>query len=175
MLVELVRCEMSSAFDEAADDWELKDYSAIAAANGLPTGDPDQYDIDDDDGDDNLSDCSIGEQEEASIELFNYLVQLKFSGILSAKHVCIIAYWAKEAGLSGRAAKLAASPEGKNFSRAFDRATGMNTHMKADLYEFQVPGSEPASLSRVPVNMCTTFVFKELAAEVVRSPISPTV
>ena len=100
-------------------------------------------------------------------------MQLKFSGILSAKHVGIIAFWAKEAGLSGRAAKLAANPESKNFSRTFDRATGMIFHMNADLYEFQVPGSEPASLSCSPVNMCSTFVYKELAAEIVTIPDFP--
>ena len=62
----------------------------------------------------------------AQEELFNVLVELKLVGKLSAKNCCIIAFWAKHAGASGPATKLAVKPNAQSgkFSDKFDAVVG---------------------------------------------------
>ena len=98
-----------SSWEVGASSWEDREY-------------PDVCDVEDDDSED---DHEVS-MEDASEYFFDYLVQLKMTGILNAKQVCSISHWAKLAGLQGKGAELALSPgvKGGNFSRKFDRVWG---------------------------------------------------
>ena len=48
--------------------------------------------------------------EEASQELFNYLVDLKLTGYLSARQTCLLAWWASKAGVGGMVKKSVHHP-----------------------------------------------------------------
>ena len=66
-------------------------------------------------------------QEVAGQTLYEYLLELKQTGALSAQAVCQLAYWAANAGAQGRVSKLGKAPGDPNtgnYSRHYDIAAG---------------------------------------------------
>ena len=82
--------------------------------------------------------------EEAEQQLFDFTVDLKRTGTISAKQACVWAFWAQKAGAKGPIEKLAESPEesptkaGSRFSKKFDRVTGDDV-TDDNFYELKVP------------------------------------
>jgi len=77
--------------------------------------------------DDRMSDDEACTSEDAAEELLRYLCDLKRQGVLRAKHVCIISYWATKAGCPAPLNKMAKEP-GKQtgkYSAHFDAVLGL--------------------------------------------------
>ncbi len=79
--------------------------------------------------------------EEAGEELASMLIGLKHSGVLSAKQVCLLSFWASKAGACGQVAELKFRPDDPStghYSRHFDLAAG--TRLDDDMfYEVLMP------------------------------------
>eukprot|EP00969_Alexandrium_andersonii_P082927 3657644-Alexandrium_andersonii.AAC.1 len=86
--------------------WEDSAPSRVAA--GGEDGEPLSYD--------NVS------REEAGLELYNFIVDLKIRGLITAKSACILAFWSSRAGAEGPVGALARRPDlaSGHFSRHFD-------------------------------------------------------
>ena len=78
------------------------------------------------------------------------LIELKMRGTLTAKHVCVLAYWAKGAGVVSPGSDLAMHPKctGGRFSAHFDHVTGMDEGIKGDWFSVPVPSYSQCDLSR---------------------------
>ena len=90
---------------------------------------------------------------------------LKLSGTLSAKSACLLSHWAKQGGMTGLGATLAAFPgwEGGNYSAHFDKVTGLSEEMSSSaFYTLQMPTSQRWSASRAIVPMCANLVHQRL-------------
>ena len=83
-------------------------------SHGGEPGSDDEYDPDD------LS------PDEAALELFNYIVELKHLGVLKANHACVLSYWAFRAGAQGPVRELKKKPglASGNYSKHFDKILG---------------------------------------------------
>ena len=68
--------------------------------------------------------------EVAGEELMSLLASLKLGGILSAKQVCIIAFWASRAGATGNVHKLGLRPDAQSGKcpQRFDKVFGAPPH-----------------------------------------------
>ena len=69
----------------------------------------------------------------AADELLSCLVSLKENGILSAKHVCTLAYWASHAGAKGEHIdKLGLRPDQNSgrYSSHYDKWAGVDIHQQ---------------------------------------------
>ena len=90
--------------------------------------------------------------EEAEQHLFDFTVDLKRTGTISAKQACTWAFWATKAGAKGPIEELAESPEGSptkaesRFSKKFDRVTGDDV-TDDNFYELEVPSHVRATAS----------------------------
>ena len=135
----------SSAGVKRRSDWEDRVYRQ---ADEAPGG-----------GGHGLSDDDDGEltPDECSAEFFDYLVELKLKGVVTAKMVCILAFWAKGASMTGKGCDLACSPvnQGGSFSRHFDKVMGFGKVMGEGLYELAVPGTNRSVLGRSVIQPCT--------------------
>lgn len=62
----------------------------------------------------------------AESEFYSLLVELKLTGVLTAKQCCIIAFWATKAGARGDANRLSVKPSAQSgkFSHRFDAVVG---------------------------------------------------
>ena len=78
-------------------------------------------------------------REEAAEQLGNYIVFLKRSAVLSAKQACVLAFWAKAAGVEGLVEQLAVPPDGDHFSRKFDTAARADVEGSCERYEVTMP------------------------------------
>ena len=107
-------------------------------------------------------------QSEASQELADFLVYLKLKGKLSARDICVIAYWGKLAGLVGAAAELAKSPDAQSgkYQAHLDKVLKINDAIVDDEYILRVPGYDKYGLTReiqpVPVLPCHEALQSEL-------------
>lgn len=88
----------------------------------------------------------LGESElsrqEAGLELFNYIVHLKTSNLIAAKHACILSWWAWKSGVAGPVKDLAMSPEttqSGHFSRHYDLVSRCKPSEAEDWYKLPVP------------------------------------
>ena len=89
----------SSSWSVRQSPWELRDYSRL---DGSVAGGAE---------DDSGSDLEACTAAEASEQFFDYLVELKLQGTLSAKHCCELSFWATKAGMTGKGTTLAYKPE----------------------------------------------------------------
>ena len=66
----------------------------------------------------------------AGEELTHMLTELKTAGVLSAKQVCILAFWAAKAGACGEACNMAVRPDQASgeYSKRFDKWAGVSLH-----------------------------------------------
>ena len=95
-------------------------------------------------------------QEEAAEELANLIIELKLSGILSARNACIVCFWAARAGVEGRVAALAKRPDttASNCSRHFHRVAGCELKCE-NTYDVLAPGHSRAAASRITFPIAT--------------------
>lgn len=98
------------------------------------------------------SDSDLGEDvynEEAGRFLTAFLLSQHFAGKLSAKSLCIIAWWASRAGAKGSVADFALNPKstGGHFQRKVDTVCGVSLK-KHKFYEVSVPSHSRADYSR---------------------------
>ena len=83
----------------------------------------------------------------ASARFRDILVELKLAGKLSAKHCCLLSYWAEKGGMAPPPdGSLAKSPKSKKpkdqtgaFSKKFDKVLGMTAKMKDKWYVVRAP------------------------------------
>ena len=87
-------------------------------------------------------------QCEAGAELADLLLNLHVEGSLSAKHTCLIAHWAREAGAKGPIGDLAFRPNAPSghYQRHVDSAMGLSKGK--GLYTVAVPGHTKHSCNR---------------------------
>ena len=87
--------------------------------------------------------------------------------MLSAKAVCILSYWAKLGGLAEAGTKLSLDPQntGGNYSKHFDKVTGIQDLSSEYTYKFESPGLDRATMSREVLPGVATYVYKDLAAD----------
>ena len=81
--------------------------------------------------------------------MFDFLVDLKLKGVLTARQACILAFWAKGAGMTGKGSLLAHSPQdqGGNLSKKFDR-TVCHEERPEGLSDLMVLGHDRSVLGR---------------------------
>ena len=142
----------------ARSSWESRDYSHLDPVGAT--------------GDEGPPDDGLSAEEEASECFFDMLVQLKMTNVLSAKHVCIIAHWAKLAGLRGKGSELALAPTrtGGAFSAHFDKVLGLGEAMQRPGYTVDVPMHSKHDAGRVVRPLAVTPVHEAIAAEVAETP-----
>jgi hypothetical protein len=136
-----------------ASSWESRDYSFLLGA--VAPADSDDSDIED------LSEA------ESSAEFMNFLVHLKMTGVLAAKAVCILSFWAKRGGLISPGDALALSPHrtGGAFSAHFDKVIGIDVAMRENWYMLDVPGHSKHDVSRCIKKVAVKPAHESLADE----------
>ena len=105
------------------------------------------------------------------MEFFNLLVKLKMAGTLSAKHACILAFWAKGVGMTGVGASLALSPRrtGGYFSTHFDETVGVQM-APSSFYSLAVPGHDTCTASRTDIPYAAVLPHEALEEELAQDP-----
>ena len=108
--------------------------------------------------------------EVAEVELFDMLVYLKLTYVLSAKQCCVLAFWASKSGSSGGVQKLAVKPDAQSgkFSKRFDDAVGSKPNDSSDLYSVSVGRRVRYDATRVfdaiPICLPHECLVKELSS-----------
>jgi hypothetical protein len=152
---------MSSDWHEPREDWEFRSYADVPDV-------PDRGDSDDG------ADTDIDEldQSECATEFFNLLVSMKMSGNMSAKHVCVLSFWAQRGGLAISGSKLALNPNrtGGAFSEHFDHVVGVSTHLSSEFYKLAIPGHERCTLGRTTVDHSAVLGHQAIAEEIANIP-----
>ena len=99
--------------------------------------------------------------------IFDLLVQLKMDGKLPARTVCILSYWAREAGIQGPGASLAMAPTrtGGAFSVHFDKVVGLDGYLNSDFYSVDVPTHNKHDLARSVKPIAVNPAHEALAEE----------
>ena len=110
-----------------ADPWSAQPWEGVSRSG---------WASDEDTAEPSFDDVS---KEEAEEQLALFLVFLKRSGILSAKQVCIIAFWSQKAGVKGLVEAMTVEPNGAHFSRTFDKAVAPTESGVIDKYDLKVP------------------------------------
>jgi hypothetical protein len=105
---------------------------------------------------------------EAGAEFMSILLDLKASGKLSARDICVLAFYAKHAGLDSPATKLALGPHSPtgHYQRHIDRVLGLNTRLVEDEYLLPVPSFDKHALSRIVVDCPALPPHESLEAEI---------
>lgn len=151
----IVLLKMSSSAWRGEYSWEERNYDD---ANS------DESDSGDDDANLTIEQCSE--------EFMNLLVHLKLTGVLSAYQACILSHWAKRGGLRDPGAKLALAPGQSmgNYSKHFDKATGLSAEMAGEFYRFSMPGILRHTPGRTPLDCSGNLVYKGIQEEVQATP-----
>ena len=133
-----------------ASSWETRDYSYLARDN-----------VGGEESDGEVTQCDAGKL------FFDMLVQLKMQGQLSAKHVCVLSHWAKLAGIASPGDALALEPTrtGGAFSAHFDRVVGLDSLLKQDWYQVQIPCHSRHSAARTSFSLAVKPAFESVADE----------
>ena len=127
--------------------------------------------LDDDDGDeiDSDDDTDLNAAKASSLFL-SLLIYLKMTGKLSAKHVCILSFYAQAAGLTGEGGNLAMPPNrtGGNYSAHFDKQTGMAGNLSKDVYNLDMATRQKWALGRsvtnFPIALFHLFLIEQVAS-----------
>ena len=124
-------------------------------------------------GADASSDSDEGELSppEASQELADFLTDLKLKGKLSAKDICLIAWYAKIAGLTGAAADFAFRPNAPSghYNRHVKSVLKLDEYVNG-VYEVAVPGHDRYSMGRVTHQLPALNPHESLAMELEANP-----
>jgi len=137
--------------------WEQRSYAAESRA---------------DPGSDSDTDVEALLPHTCSQRFFDLLVELKMSGKLSAKTVCVLSYWAKGAGVCEPGSKLAFPPNrtGGHYSAHFDKVVGLDEALKQDWYKINLPGHSKHDVSRTVMEVAAAPAHEVLAKEVSETP-----
>ena len=123
-------------------------------------------------GSDSASDTSAEDdtQEGASQLLADLLVELKMRGTLSAKDVCLIAYYASGAGMVGPAATFAFRPGAPtgHYSRHLNAVLKLDDYIQ-DAYTLDVPGHDKYARDRQIFHIPCLPPHETLANEISKS------
>ena len=143
----------------ARGSWEDRDYSHLAER---------RHGADSDDDADSDVDCML--PHECSKAFMDYLVELKMTGVLSAKAVCILSLWAKKGGLTPPGDELALAPglSGGVYSTYFDKVIGVN--LNQDWYTAAVPGHRKHDASRSVRHVAVKPAFEVIQEELGETP-----
>jgi len=111
---------MAYPWEAREADWEHR------VDNGGPAGEDLEFDYD-----------AIS-QEDAGIQLADFLIQLKRKGVLSAQNATILAFWAAKAGAVGFVNQLGTKPgrQSGKYSKHFDDAVGVDL---SDTLHYDLP------------------------------------
>jgi hypothetical protein len=140
--------------------WEANEPWAVPDSEAAEPDESDPIDYD------NFSPGECGD------ELFNLLVELKKRGSLSAKHVCVLSFWASRAGAVGPIGILAKKPsvQSGQFSAHFDRATKGNPKDARDWYELPTPRYIRCDVSRSVDDLSVLVPHESIADEILGKP-----
>lgn len=108
--------------------------------------------------------------EVAGENLASLLVDLKLKGILSAKHVCVLAHWATLAGAKGPCKDFAAKPGGQSGSYQQRLNTFLRVEEHAPFYTVRLPGTDPALAERTTLDMAVMPPHEAISQEVLDDP-----
>lgn len=149
----------------ARHQWEVRDrhsWEDVAGAGGA--SDSDAADANSD------SDFGKGPPPNPGEMFFEFVTDLYFRGVLSARNLCVLCWWAKLSGLTGPATECAYKPDAAmgSFQRHLNRVLGFND-ADAQLYEVPIIGHSRHDLSR-----STTFVPMLPPHEIIHREISET-
>lgn len=110
-------------------------------------------------------------KREAGDALAEYLLELKHKGVISARQLCTISYWASLAGADGPVNEFSfrlQAPTG-HYARHLDSVLGTRQEDER-LYTMRVPGYVKASASRETIDLVCCPHHESLAEEVVHDP-----
>ena len=115
--------------------------------------------------------ASADEKQEAGHELAELLLQLNVEGKLSAKHTCLLAYWAFRAGAQGPVRDLAHKPTKStgHYQRKLDKTAGLRGKSD-DFYQIPVPGHTKHSGNRTTLMVKVFPPHERLHQEMVKRP-----
>ena len=104
---------------------------------------------DDSDGEGPHDDGDLDPQA-ASQEFADYLVGLQIKGMINAKDVCSLAFYAKLANLTGIATELALKPSSptRRFQRHLDKCLGLVDFVGEHAYTLKIPGTDRRAEAR---------------------------
>ena len=107
-------------------------------------------------------------KDEAERALADYLVTRHVMGKMTAKEVCVIAYWVKHMGAEGPICDFALKPSspGGHFARKVRNATNV-CKLDSRTQMLSVPGHSPSTMSRVVHEIPFVPVHEALHAEMV--------
>ncbi len=125
---------MPRAWEEDLHSWEQDWHTE-------PQADPDDPDFDYD----------AVSAKVAAEEFGNLVVDLKLQGSLSAKHACILCWWASKAGIGGITSRLAVHPQRSSgqYSKHFDLVVGSGADAEDDFYVMSTPSFRRTDATRV--------------------------
>ena len=104
-------------------------------------------------------------------ELLSLLEKGEAKGTLSAKAVCVLSYYATQAGAQGFVTKLAFRPDAPSghYQRHLDDVLGYKLEAKS-VYEVFAPGHDKYGMERCVHTLHTLPLHEELAKEVAENP-----
>lgn len=104
-------------------------------------------------------DDGMTDQQRAAFEFMELLLQLYFSGVLTATNVCMLCYFAAKGGLANEPAAQYGLPPGRasgKYKDHLDERLEFKTKRR-HMYHFEVPGRQRHSDDRVPVTIVARF------------------
>jgi hypothetical protein len=109
--------------------------------------------------------------ETAGDSLYEFLVSLKLDSVISARHACIIAFWATKAGAIGSINLLSLRPDAQSgkFSRKFDSAVGTKPEL-GNMYSLGLALRPRHDATRVWSEIPILCLLEELVAEIESDP-----
>ena len=133
-------------------DWEVRDYESDSESDGGSL-----------DSDDDTLDST-----RCATMFRDMLISLKLSGVISAKHACVLSFWAEGAGIAKPGGELALHPKntGGSFSAKFDKVIGMSQALNADFYRIPMVVHQPWSFGRAVVQREVSLLHELLSDEI---------
>ena len=125
------------------------------------------------DGDSESSDEAVPEGEAAAEIFSEILIDEMYQGNLSAKKVCIMCFWLKQAHITGTSAKLAKAPGDPatgHYQRHVDIVLGTDVNDPSKWHRIPVPGTDKACASRRIKQMPVLLPWVELEEEAAEHP-----
>ena len=148
--------EIDSAMASSSYAWEFENRQDDDDDFQSCAGDREDGNLQDDDDDD--QDEKPISTEEGGVRLAEYLLDLRFKGVLSAKQLCVIAFLANAAGAKG-VDKLSFNPSASSghFNRHLEGVLGLRDEDERN-YEYVLPGFKKWSATRTEVSVkCNPF------------------
>lgn len=106
--------------------------------------------------------------------LAEFLMTMHLAGKLSAKSLCVIAYWASRAGAKGKIQEYSYRPEDPwigHYQAKVDRVNGLKvSEMRKTRYHMRVPGLAKWDFSRSSHHMPVSLPHEALLEEIMENP-----